>query len=79
MDLFLDVDDYTGSLQFLVRGQMGQNLKAKKRGDCSVSDPDSLNSDPDLDIDPGGSRFTQFVSRSRHFAEFSHAWIHIQT
>jgi hypothetical protein len=30
MNLFLDVDDYTGSLQFLVRGQMGQNLKAKK-------------------------------------------------
>jgi hypothetical protein len=36
MHLFLDVDDYTGSLQFLVRGQMGQNLKAKKRGEVTA-------------------------------------------
>ncbi len=71
--------------------------RKKKRNDSSASDPDSLNSDPDLDMDPGGSRFTQFGSGSGYGtrrihihsiririwiqiqAEFSHAWIHIQT
>ncbi len=63
----------------------GPKSESKKAwwGDCRVSDPDSLNSDPDLDMDPGGSKFTHFGSRygsiSRHFAELSNAWTHIET